>query len=540
MKPKNAPFRGMLAALCLCFVAGGLWGEDALWRKVLSGDVAAPPVVRDDRVFVATRDRTLTCLSEDGDFLWSRPLPGKPTAFLCVASSGLVVASSESGIISAFSLDGSFLWQLRGPESPLFAPREGRDGRLFFIFRDRIVCVSGTGGVKWTLGIAAVPVASGGESGDGDLLVPCADGTMSRISPYGELRENIRVDSTPAAILPVPSGFVAGFRDGTTRCFDVRSDTETVWVYRGSSAVSSLTRSSASILILDEGGLLSSVNETDGAFLWSLSAGLAAPAPASVSADYGQITVTARLGAWAASSGGQELWRRDIPERLFNPALSENGIAYTANRDWVIEAWRVESRIKNEKKPKKEPNYGILNGKSRYLDMPWRFWDESTAEFLDSVSRSINAGSVGTAEVNDARRLAEILGDGDQYMDEERARAATLLGKLGSAEYRDKLAGEAARATGSTLSTGILLGLAASVPDPDGSMLDPVRDLVKRSGSRDEAVAFAACDALYSLVRYSSGATAREGTVLLTQFLDERSPKSVNEYARQTLGRLLK
>ena len=312
MKLKKSAFCLMIAAFCVCGITNGLWGEDPLWRKVLSGDIAAPPVARDDRVFVATRDRTLTCLSEDGAFLWSRPLPGPPAPFLTISVSGLVIATSASGIISAFSVDGSFLWQLRGTDKPLFAPREGRDGRLFFIFRDRIVCVSGTGGVKWTLGINPVPLSCGGESGDGDLLIPCDNNSILRISPFGELREKIALDSAPTAILPISSGFVAGFRDGTTRCFDVRngrqssnrSDTENVWVYRGTSPVSALARAASSILILDGGGLLSSVNETDGAFLWSLSAGLAAPAAAAVSVDYGQITVTANLGVWAANAGG--------------------------------------------------------------------------------------------------------------------------------------------------------------------------------------------------------------------------------------------
>ena len=142
--------------------------------------------------------------------------------------------------------------------------------------------------------------------------------------------------------------------------------------------------------------------------------------------------------------------------------------------------------------------------------------------------------------MNDARRLAEILEDSEQYSDDERARAATLIGKLGSTEYRDLLVAEAAKTSGETLSTGILLGLAASVPDPDGSMLDPIRDIVRKNSYVDESVAFSACDALYALVRYSSGPIALEGTRLLTQFLDERVPKSVNEYARQRLGRLLK
>lgn len=547
MKPEKALLRGAVSAIILCALSGA-FGEEPLWRKVLSGDIAAAPVPRDDRVFVETMDRSITCLSEGGSFLWSRPLPGKPAPFLFLPASGLVIASTEAGVISSFSLDGSFLWQLRGSAPPLFMPREGRDGRLFFVYRDRIVCLSGTGGVKWTLGIDTEPVSAGSESGDGDLLIPCRDNSILRISPFGELRERIRLVSIPSAIIPVPSGFVAGFRDGTIRCFDVRNgrqtaghpDSEVVWEYRGSSAVSALAKGNASVLVLDEGGLLTALNETDGTFLWSLSAGIAAPFPATISVDYGQCSVVARLGIWAATSGGQKLWQRDIPESLFNPVLSGNGIAYTANRDWVIEAWRIESRIKNEKNTPKTANYAILNGKSRFLDMPYSFWDESTASFLDSVSQSIIAGNVGSDEVNDARRLAEILRDGDQYTDGERARAATLLGKLGSSEYRLALANESVRANGTTLSTGILLGLAASVPDPDGTTLAAIRDIVRRAGSTDESVGCAACDALYAVVRYSSGDTAREGTLMLTQFLDDRVPKSVNEYARQTLGKLLK
>lgn len=537
------------------FALANLSSLEPAWKRVLSGKISASPVAFRDRLYVETTDRAITCLSVDGSFLWSRPLPGKSTPFLTVTDQGMVLAVSGTGTITACNRDGSFLWQLSGRDLPILAPKTGRDGRIFLVYRKRILCISPTGGVKWTLPIDDDPLDFISETGEGELLLPCAGKVLLRISPFGELREKIGCAGEIRSLRPIPSGFAAGFEDGTVLAFDVRNgrtargraDSEVVWEYRGRSPAIALAYADSSILVLDGDGLIVSLNGTDGSFLWSLSTGMIPGNRASILFDYGQLNVSCGAGVMAIDPQGPLLWKYDLPVGAFLPRFAADGTVYTADSDEIVRAWKIESRINSEKKTQKSINYGILNGKSSGYGMPGGPDRRSVASFLDAVNTEISDGTVGSAEIHYARKLSEILrGDsgegpwGLQYDESEKARAATLLGKLGSAEYRPALLAEAETVCDPTFATGILLGIAAFGFDPDGLSLDAVEKISKRCGAFDRNVNFASCDALYAIIRYSSGSTAKRGTALLASFLDGGSDAAVSEYARRTLEKLLK
>lgn len=526
-------------------------GAEPAWKRVLSGDIVSAPVAFGDRVYAQTTDRMLTCLSDGGAFLWSKPLPGKSAPFLAVSGFGLVLAVVAPGIITATNLDGRFLWQLRGSELPVCAPLSGRDGRIFVAYRSRIVCLSVGGLVKWTLPIDESATGPLSVTGSGDVLVACGGDITLRVSPYGEALETIPLKGASAAILPVSAGFVVGYENGSVRSFDVRDGrasgnaSECVWEFRGNGRVAALTRDGPSIFVLFADGMLVALNVTDGAVLWNLATGIASDRNSSLSFEYGQIYGLTGRAVFAIDAKGRFLWKYALVSEAFPPRLSDSGLAYTVAPDGVLSAWRVESRIKSEKAAQKSESYGILNGKSAGYGIPEGPDRRSALWFLDSVSDEIRAGTVGSDEVHFARRLAEIMrGDtgfgpfAPQFDSSERARSATLLGRLGSSEYRQVLVDEAPRATDPTVATGILLGLAACGSDGDGRSLESIDRLV-RAFPADETVLRSACDALYAVTRFSSGEASLDGTRYLARFLEDGETPGLREYARTLLGKLL-
>lgn len=547
MKPSRIACSAILAVLS---ASAAICSEPA-WKRALSGDIVAPPVASRDRVYVQTSDRMVTCLSGGGSFLWSKPIPGKSTPYFSVTDSGLVVSVASPGIIVATNLDGSFLWQLRGSELPVASPVSGRDGRLFIVYRTRIVCLSVAGLVKWALPIGESATGSVSRTGEGDLLVACSGGTALRVSPYGELLETIALPSGNAILLPVPAGFLAGSETGAVCSYDVRNgrssgtDSEIVWEFRGPARVASLARDGSSLFSFHADGTLVALNVTDGSVLWNLATGVAADRDTVLSFEYGQLYVVTRSTVCAIEAKGRLLWKYALGSALFPPAVSESGIAFTVEADGFLRAWLVESRIKSGKMAQKREYYGILNGKSARYGIPDGPDRRSTLVFLDSVSDEILAGTVGPDEVHYARKLAEILhGDtgfgpfAPQFDAADRARSATLLGRLGSDEYRRVLVDEAASVTDGTVATGILLGLASCGSDADGAALGTIDRLV-RSFPSDETVLRSACDALYAVIRFSSGEASLEGTRYLARFLDDGGTPGLREYARNLLGNLL-
>ena len=75
--------------------------------------------------------------------------------------------------------------------------------------------------------------------------------------------------------------------------------------------------------------------------------------------------------------------------------------------------------------------------------------------------------------------------------------------------------------------------------DRDGQGLAAVRHLVKAAGYRDTGVMFAACDALYAIIRYSAGPAGVDGTAMLLDFLQSPYERPIQDYARQKLTNIL-
>jgi len=425
------------------------------------------------------------------------------------------------------------------------------------VYSNRVVCITPGGSVKWTLGL---PTAAGpalpSETADGDLLLAVSNKAVLRISIYGELLETLPMPSPVLAFAPIPGGYAASLSDGRILAFDIRNgragaDTERIWESPASRPALALSSAAGTLLAVHADGALTGFNLTDGAVLWSAPpAGKIAQAGAGnrifVSYDYDQFNIAFPGHACAYTASGAFVWALPLADSLRSPAVSGTGYVYASSADWVLWAYRAETRIKTEKKAQKAVNYGILNGKSVEFGMPFASDPLEVRFFFDRVADDIQDGTVGTGESGYARRLSEILSNrmdgrfgGRMYDVTERGRAATLLGQMGSYEYREPLLEAAYGEYDPSLAIGILYGLAALGNDRDGRSLAAVAHLVRKAGARENAVLRAACDALYALVRYSAGRTAVEGTQMLSLFLVSPYDGRVQSYARNIIGNIL-
>jgi hypothetical protein len=522
-----------------------VFSYEKVWTRALPGETIAGPVAYGDRVYIVGGDRTVTCLSETGVFLWSKKIPGKPLPFLTVTGEGTVYSLSAPGTLTAMNPDGSHLWQLNGKEPPLFPPFEGRDGRFFLVYSNKIVCVTHLGALKWTLPIDAYPVFHLSETGDGDLLLVCNGGILYRISPFGALLEKNAASGEPQACAPIPGGFVFGDATGLVKAFDVRSKSELIWQFRGQSACRALFPGDGTLLSLHADGTMYGLNVTDGSLLWHKFLGKQVGESPFLSYEYGQFNLAFPGFAGAITAGGIESIQAVLPENIQFPFFSSSGIVYATTSDWLIYGYHVETRIKTENNRQKRENYGILYGISQENSMGFLNDTQSMQDYFSRISEDLNGGTVGTNEPLYARQLTEILENHGGAFDRrtftvvDRSRAAILLGQLGSSEYRGVLIDQAYRQYDSSLAIGILFGLASLSHDWDGQSLQAVRHLVRSAGSRETAVLFAACDALYSLIRYSGGQVALEGTAQLLAFLESPYERQVQEYARKKLENIL-
>jgi len=524
------------------------------WIRVLSGEIVAGPVSAFGRVYAGCDDRTVICLSNDGAFLWSRSLSGKKPAFLTMSPQGILLEVSVTGTITACNPDGLFLWRLSGHEVPLLAPYHGRDGRAFLAYRNRLVCVGMTGLVKWSVPVdGAATLLS--ETRAGDLLVLSRGGILFRYSPYGELLETLLLAEETSVLHPAPSGFYSGDRNGFLRCFDVRfrgdsdgkPETESLWEYRGtSSCIGVVDGERGTLCAAFADGTVCGLNTTDGSPLWGVHINQGLGTLALLAFSYGQFNLVTPHYAAAVSGDGLLQWSHRISPDNGYPCMSEDGIVFAPSPGWKLACYVTETRILGEKKHKKAGNYGILRGDYPEWDVFFMKDRDEVQGFFSRVERDIESGTVGPDEVAYARRLAALVRDRPselsperQFDGTERGRACSLLGKMGSTEYRDVLLEAAYGEFDESLAIGILYGLSLSGPDQDGRGLDAIAHLTKSAGIRNGTFQRFACSALYSIARYSPGESSLRAVTMLSDFSGESYSTPVREYARQIMGNLL-
>jgi len=343
--------------------------------------------------------------------------------------------------------------------------------------------------------------------------------------------------------------------------WDLRSgrEPEAVWTLSGGAAVVAMAQKTGTLFIFDGVGFDRAVNVTDGAGIWSVSSGIRIGTPSRAAFEYGQFYVLSANTAIAFTGAGKLLWSLTLPDSASGAVLGDDGTVYASAPGWRLNAWSGERRIALSSSGNDETGYGILNAVGR--DTAWLSppdTDEVRSFFSlvsDSLARGAGKGSprsalIGVDEPRWARMLASVvrgtptglsLGPGARqgFFETERARAASLLGQMGSSEYRDFLTEQASGKTGETFALGLLYGLAATGGDREGKVAEAIRSIARDTGVANDSVNRGVCDALYALIRYAPDREAADYAAMLVAFTKSPYGESTRDYARQVIGNIV-
>lgn len=506
------------------------------WSRVLSADIDAGPAVASGRIFCATSDGVLHCLDGKGAFLWSKPMKKRQPKFLTASQEGFVYAVSETGYVAAYNADGLFLWGLSGSRPPVFPPLVGRDGRLFLVYQDAIRCVSASGALKWSRPLPASPAFAPIQDGNGYVAIPALENMLFLISPFGELHEAMRIEPMLTAIAAIPDGFVCAFASGSLIRVSTGAASGILWKTVLLSPCASLLEDGGTLYAFALDGSVTALNATDGEALWSKQTGIAND-PAELSMIDGSILASTGTQIAAVHQSGASSWIYRLSSPVRNPALLDGELLCGSGSDWMLRAYRVQTRISREKNTHKAENYGILTD-----TVPAELYmspdpDREQADFFAMVADSLRSGGPASSEVYFARRLAAIAAN-TAARAFDRGRAAALLGQLGSFEYRPVLAAAGTKETDSSAMIGFLYGIASIGYDPDGSSLEAIQSISRNAGPQEVAVQLAVCDALYAIVRYSSARSAETSKFLAT-FAASPHAAPVRKHAISLLSNIL-
>lgn len=506
---------------------------DPLWSRALSAPIIAGPLSLDDALFTLTQEGALYSLNSKGEFLWIKQLNEKMRPLLTVSSNGFVYTVSEKGRIFAHNTDGLFLWSLQAGQTALFAPIPGKDGRLFIVLPHTIHCVSLSGRRLWSIPIPSVPNLNPILDGNGNLLVPAHD-LLFVISPFGETLTAIKLDAKLTALIPSPDGFIFATNNGSLQRVSTRDGADLLWK-QGDRIYTSLTYANDSLYSCSTDGVFRIHNATDGSELRNYKS---SANNESFKIQFYEDTIFAFTNTQAfvfnESLGLENM--HVLSFSIQNPVRLGSDFIVGYDNSWFLHCYRIQTSIKKQKTIQNTETYSILRG-----DIPsWSLLidsDQEIQKFFLEVTASLNEGTIGTNEAYFARRLSIILKD-PKAKSLDKARAASLLGQLGSIEYQPVLVNFAYQEVDQSCALGLLYGLASLGYDAQGTSFEAVKQVASKFNFSETAVQLAVCDALYAIARYSSNRTG-EIVLYLTRFISSSYPQQVKKHALSLIGLML-
>ena len=526
------------------------------WEKALGGNAACPPVAFKGRIYVLSVDRALTCIDEAGGFVWRKALKNRPAPRLTVSRSGLVCVFGRNGEMTAYSANGVLLWTYSGKKRalPVVAPHEGRDGRLFLLYEDEMICLASNGTQKWRVKLNGRGAQMIGEDGRGNALIVRSGGELTPVTPYGTVYSTIKtgleirralplVGNAAALLVSEGSGYKIVAIDFNLPQNSNSASADILWECGGLPQLAAAMRYRSSIFCAGTNGRLLVLNVTDGALLLQTDF-FARGSVSGASLFYNRngsddrIILLAQEMCVAFSLDGEVLWQVAFSKPLVNPVFTENSYAVSAPQNSVITAYRAEVPLGNapeqEARTPRTRSYGIFTRNSfDYIDP-----QEVTFHYFEELKKRINEGTFGVDEQDISQDLAGILNNGRQFDPVQRSLAAQLLGMMGSDEARGVLIDAARNEGNPTVIAGLLRGLAALGPENGRQTFDAVLRISSRHGRLDEISALA-CDALFAVAKSSYGEIAAEAVAAIYAYTGVQYSGATRKYALQMVEKLI-
>ncbi len=555
-------FAALSAAVMISCAGGGavLQATSAeapvAWRQAIGGKILGRPVAQAESVVVACEDRSLRSYGKSGATLWRFEAGGRLTPHLSRSAEGTSYVARADGTFIAVNRSGRELWRAK-LDSPAAAPAVvGYDGRVFILSERTITCRSAAGLLKWTRqlpGRLSTPAVLDSEGG---IVAGFADGTVLRASAFGEIA-TFSVTTVPTAVVvyPAPAGrrIIAALQDGRIVMENPDADAALLLAEESAAAAALAVRDGRlGAVLLDGTTILVEIDSA--ATLWR---GRVQESDSwALRFDERGLYALGNAGAAGFTVDGRRLWNLRIDGSASPPTLSDEGLLYSGGDDWILYAYRVEERVRERTDilyaSGETGTYG-LGGLGADKDEgenanPFALSEANIQERLEFIAKAIDIREVGEQETEFAEYLRRIAGSERSpvrrrelpaVLPHHRARAAELIGALGSRETVPFLADVFRRDPESVVRATAAAAIGSVGSDPSGDALGVFALAVRPpEPERDERLLTAIAASIGSLCRFSGPPLSDRGVKLLVALSGADKPSVVRNRARAELESL--
>lgn len=553
------------------------------WQLVVGGAPIAPPIITDFGFAVPLDGRTMAAVSETGQLMWFATLPGyKTSPHYTMGAGDFLIAVSGGNKLSLINPSGLTLWSSTAPAEILSTPLQGRDGRIYLQCTNQLACFGIGGTLKWTLPVENISTLPLTELEDGSvlcLLNTIVDGcsTAVRVSPFGEILEEITFTSVVAGVKQSKFGTILIFTDGS---LGICSSTDNMAVTRWSipALVSPSVSSVPPQIYLDtlhtlcavvtasgSQSLVTVVDLDKGEKKFNVSAAINLNDLQFGTIDLTNIVLCDSQKALGLSlDDGVEVWNSDLPGKLTWDYLlyTPKGYIITLEKkSWLISAYRVTQTIGSQQYrayKSEKTNYPVyIELATKKANIPQNdsevFMNLIPPDLEKTIYRSIYEGNYGTSE---AQWQALVTRENTRCLSNSKSVSQNpmasyditykesiikLMGAFESSCFNRNLAQILQQETDISLLRTALRASAKIAYDPNLELLSSIELLLgKTSLLSNYTITTAICNAVYEICRFmGKPALFSRGRYILSYLLNQKLDSKTKDYAVYTLQKLI-
>jgi outer membrane protein assembly factor BamB len=265
------------------------------------------------------------------------------------------------------------------------------------------------------------------------------------------------------------------------------------------------------------------------------------------------VYLLSKSGAAAFAEDGRRLWLIHVKGAASLPAFGDEGVLYSGGADWILYAYKLEERIRAQKRllygPAPEGDYGTGVPRPELFSGDYFRYDEDYIDRrLAGISLAIREGNIGTSEKEYAAWLMDVAGSytgsavnlsSPPVFVRQRAEAARLLSYIGSRETVPFLAGLFTRDKDPLVKAAAAEAIGRIGVDPEGFALQAFSNAIfPPAPLREEHVLTSIAAAAGAICRFSGPPLSDAGVQILTALAGSDRPPPARARAEREIQSL--
>lgn len=553
--------------------------KNSSWQKVIPGELICEPQQTSYGFALITDSKYLISFSGSGTLLWDKPLKRATNPFFTVLPGDFFAVVTNSGKrLALLNPSGNEIWNTTVENPITKKPFAGRDGRFFVSSDTQISCYGVNGIRKWVLDTPQISDLPFQELSDGSfvifLQVPYEGRTKGlRISPFGEILEEIIFSGIANSTVSCPQGILISFTNGLSGLFSLSDNkAKNKWVLQNKGSGQNhfntfvLSENKTDVIFITNDSSGSKINYIDlneGKIEKSYPIASLGKITSSVYNNQG-VFITDSSKAYFYNHQGIEIWSGIFPAK--SKASSWSYFTYTPDNflilfdsSWTANAYRTIQDLTNTQIQVPKYTYSkFYNIEASIFDnayMPSKLPQEYTS---DDFLAALNQGDYGAKE---EQWISFLLSgcyarqqDFDNPNDNLGIRREPSIFQRDASGYQSLLrelnlfgTDTFVKLTANLISKEkdknaimtILSGLINNGYDPDGEIINAIYHLSRRTSEKDDGIIMQICDAVYSICLFNGRpAFYAKGKEILSLFLYPKYSAKARNHARTVFKKI--